>query len=154
MTKPRRSALEYAIKLLGYRARAKRELQGKMLEKKYSPEEIEAVFVKLEKANLLNDEQFAHNYTRDKLMISRRGPRRIYFELIKHGVAKEIADQATKTIAPVDELAMAESLLAARARQWTKLEPLARYRRALGLLSRRGFSPRVVRAVLEDWPKY
>ena len=144
----RYSALEYALKLLGYRARSQRELEEKLESKKYSSEDIGAVIAKLEKAKLINDEQFAVNYARDKSSIHRRGPRRIYFELIKRGVSKEAADRAAKSINKETELESATSLIASRNRQWAKLEPLARYRRAIGLLSRRGFSPAVIREAL------
>ncbi|MEK7202044.1 MAG: regulatory protein RecX [Patescibacteria group bacterium] len=135
-----KSALEYALKLLGYRARTEKELRERLRDKKYQPEEIDVVLAKLAKIGFVDDQKFAENYVRDKLSISRRGPRRIYFELIKHGVAKEIAEQATKAIEKEEELATAQSLLRSRQRQWAKLEPQAKKRRAIGLLARRGFS--------------
>ena len=151
---PKLSALEYALKLLGYRARSERELRERLADKKYQPDDITAALEKLRKIKLVDDETFAVNYVRDKLAISRRGPRRIYFELIKHGVTKEIAERATKTVVAADELATATALIQSRSRQWAKLAPPARYRRAIGLLSRRGFSPGVIRDVLRDWPRY
>lgn len=150
---PRLSALDYALKLLGFRARTKQEIRQKLIAKKYPVEDIDDVLVRLEKAQLLDDVKFAANYVRDKLMISRRGPRRIYFELIKHGVDREVADQATKAIAKDDETTTATELLAARARQWITLDPIARYRRAIGLLSRRGFSSTVINQVVKDWAR-
>ena len=147
---PRLSALEYALKLLGYRARTEKELQERLAGKKYEPEIIGDVLVKLVKANLVNDQEFASNYVRDKLSISRRGPRRIYFELIRRGVAKDIADQATKLINKDEELEVAQVLLQSRQRQWAKLDPLARKRRAIGLLARRGFSPNILSQLLKE----
>jgi len=151
---PRLSALDYALKLLGYRARTKREIEQKLTEKDYSTEDVEKVLDKLSGTQLLDDSKFAANYVRDKLTIGRRGPRRIYFELVKHGVDKDVADAATKTIDADEEQIVANQLIEARSRQWTKLEPLARYRRAIGLLSRRGFSPSVISHTLKDWTKY
>ena len=144
------SALDYALKLLGYRARTVRELREKLEGKKYPAENITEVLAKLQKIGLVDDEKFAVNYVRDKLSISRRGPRRIYFELIKHGVNREIADQATKAIDKDEELETAQSLLQSRQRQWAKLDPLAKKRRAIGLLSRRGFSSGVLSRLLKD----
>lgn len=147
---PRLSALEYALKLLGYRARTEKELQERLAGKRYEPEVIGDVLVKLVKANLVNDQEFANNYARDKLSISRRGPRRIYFELIRRGIAKDIADQATKLINKDEELEVAQVLLQSRQRQWAKLDPLARKRRAIGLLARRGFSPNILSQLLKE----
>ena len=150
---PRLSALEYGLKLLGYRARTEKELRERLTGKKYEPEEIDLVLAKLAKIGFIDDQKFAENYVRDKLSISRRGPRRIYFELIQRGVAKEIADQATKAIEKDEELATAESLLQSRQRQWAKLEPLAKKRRAIGLLARRGFSPDLIMKLLKTIDK-
>ncbi len=147
---PRSSALEYALKLLGYRARTEKELRLKLAEKKYQPEEVAEVLAKLVKIGFIDDQKFAENYVRDKLSISRRGPRRINFELIKHGVAKEIAELATKVIDKDEELAIAESLLKSRQRQWSKLDPLVKKRRAIGLLARRGFSSNILNRLLKD----
>ncbi len=147
---PRISALEYALKLLGYRARTEKELREKLVSKHYELDDVVGVFAKLKKIGLIDDQKFATNYVRDKLSISRRGPRRIYFELIKRGVDKEIADQATKTINKDEELETAVSLLASRARLWVKLDPIAKKRRAIGLLARRGFSGTVIRQTLES----
>lgn len=144
------SALEYALKLLGYRAQTEKELRLKLAEKKYQPEEIEVVLAKLAKIGFIDDRKFAENYVRDKLSISRRGPRRIYFELIKHGVAKDIADQATKAIDKEEEFETAQSLLQSRQRQWANLEPLARKRRSIGLLARRGFSSQTLSRLLKN----
>lgn len=145
---PRLSALEYAVKLLGFRARTKKELQERLASKQYPTEIIDEALSKLEKINLINDENFAVNYVRDKMSINRRGPRRIYFELIKRGVTKDIADTATKAIDREEELETAQDLLQSRQRQWAKLDPLARKRRAVGLLSRRGFSPQTIHRLI------
>ena len=142
--------MEYALKLLGYRANTERELREKLANKKYPPEEISPALEKLVKIGLVDDEKFATNYVQAKLSINRRGPRRIYFELIQRGVAKEIADQATKTVSKDEELAIAQSLLQSRQKQWTKLEPLTKKRRAIGLLSRRGFSSSILSQLLKE----
>lgn len=147
------SAMEYALKLLSFRARTKKELREKLASHNYEPEIIDAVLAKLEKVKFIGDEKLAESYARDKLTISRRGPRRIYFELLKRGVSKEIADTATKAINKDEELATARSVLASKSRQWARLDPVAKKRRAIGLLSRRGFSSGVLSRILKekDW---
>lgn len=147
---PRLSALEYAVKLLGFRARTKKELQERLAGKHYPTEIIDEALSKLEKINLINDENFAVNYVRDKLSLSRRGPRRIYFELIKRGVDRDIADRATKSIGNDEELKTASLLIQSRQKQWAKLEPLVRKRRAVGLLARRGFSTKILNQLLKE----
>jgi len=148
---PRGTPLDYALKLLGYRARSEQELRQKLADKKYPSEEAEEALAKLTKIGLIDDRKLAENYVRDKLSISRRGPRRIYFELIKRGVAKEIAESATKGIDKEEELTTARLLLQSRHRQWANLDPLTKKSRAIGLLSRRGFSTSVI---MQEITKY
>lgn len=145
------SALNYALRLLQRRSRSVHELQRKLAEKKYTVEEISGALEKLEELTLVNDERFATNYTQDKVSIYRRGPRRIFLELLQRGVAKETADKAVKTISAEDELQAAESLASSRERQWQHLDPLKRKHRALSLLQRRGFSPKVIRTILDKY---
>lgn len=147
---PKPSALGYALKLLGYRARTERELRERLIGKGYLAETVDETLYKLVDVKLIDDGEFAVSYVRNKLSINRRGPRRIYFELLKRGVARKIAEGATKTIAKEAELVAAQSLLAARVRQWAKLDPLTKKRRAIGLLYRRGFSPDISVRLLKE----
>lgn len=141
---PRRTAIEYSVWLLSRRSRSERELERKLIEKRYSADEISHALQELKKVAFINDEQFAATYTKDKVSIYRRGPRRIFFELLKRGVHKETADKAVKTVTDDEERQAATSLLKGKERQWQKLDLLARKRRTLSLLQRRGFSPKII----------
>lgn len=145
----KRPSLAYALYLLGRRGRTTRELRDKLSEKKYEPEEIAETIRRLAEMGLLNDATFAENYARDKVAIYRRGRYRIGLDLLRKGVKKEDIDNALATIEDDDEMAAAQSLAAARLKNWDALEPLKRRARLLSLLQRRGFSAKVVRAVIE-----
>jgi len=147
----KRSALEQALLLLNYRFRSRKELIGRLEEKKYDRAEIEAAIAQLEKINLVNDDQFAQSLVRNRLELSRRGPFYIRMELIKLGVEKEVIDHALAAVTAEAELESAQNLIQSRSRQWQDLNPLARKRRALSLLQRRGFSASVVKAILTEF---
>jgi regulatory protein len=146
---PKRPSLAYALYLLGRRGRTKRELQDKLTEKRYPADDIAATLTRLTGMGLLNDATFAENYARDKVAIYRRGRYRIGLDLLRKGVSRDDIDAALATIEEGDEQAAAESLATARLKNWNDLEPLKRRARLLSLLQRRGFSPKVVRSVIE-----
>jgi len=141
---PKISALDYSLKLLGYRSRTVSELRKKLIEKGYDEPVIEPVIKRLVETNLINDEDYAQRYTNDKLIFNRRGPRRIYLELLSKGIDKDLIDKAVKKIEIEDEFEIARSLIVSKKRSWAKLDDNARFRRTISLLSRRGFSPKVI----------
>ena len=147
----RRPALQYAVWLLSRSGRSEQELRRKLIEKQYDLEEVGQTLAQLREMTLIDDEKFAVTYARDKSTIYRRGPRRIFLELLRKGVSKLVASEAIRSVTVSDELEAAESLLRAKARQWRELDPLAKKRRALSLLSRRGFSPKVVSQLLKGF---
>lgn len=146
---PKRSAIAYALYLLGRRARSKNDVLEKLRTKEYSEEEISKTLVELEKIKLIDDERFSHNYAEDKVRIYRRGRHRIALELLHKGVDKELIQSVVKNISLDDELTAAKSLLASKIRQWRDLTERKRFERSVSLLQRRGFSGAVIRQALE-----
>ncbi len=146
----RYSSLEYALFLIKNRAQTRKQIEEKLTRKKYEPDDIAKTILQLEKANLINDETFAQNYVRDKISIYRRGRWRIVQELRQKGVVKELIDKAIEDISEDDELEAARSLIKGRERQWADLEPQKKYLRSVGLLSRRGFSGKIIKQILSE----
>ncbi|HUD21187.1 MAG TPA: regulatory protein RecX [Candidatus Saccharimonadales bacterium] len=144
----RRSASDYAAYLLTRRLQSQRELEEKLARKKYDPEEIASVITRFKEVGLIDDQRFAKSYVADKLEFARRGRWRISLELRKKGISKELIDEFVGSIEPEEELRVARELLKGRQRAWANLDPQKRYVRAVGLLSRRGFSGNIIRQVL------
>lgn len=82
-------ARDKALKLLGVRARSKKEIEDK-LKSDYSAEVIDRVTELLEKYGYIDDEKFANMYARDKFMQRGWSNRRIMFELKQKGVSSDI----------------------------------------------------------------
>jgi regulatory protein len=147
---PRLSAIDYALRLLNYRLRSRQELEKKLTDKHYDQPEIVAAIDQLSQIGLLSDESLAKALARDRLIIARRGRQAIYWELLHKGIPKPLAQMSLKSITDSDELPVAKQLLEARLKQWTQLDDLAKKRRAIGLLQRRGFSGKVINQVLKE----
>ena len=145
----KRPILAYALYLLGRRGRTERELRDKLAEKKYLDDDIDRTIERLKEMKLIDDAVFAANYARDKVTIYRRGRFRIGLDLLRKGVGRDQIDQALGEVEEADELSAAQSLAESRLKNWQALDPLKRRARLTSLLQRRGFSARVVRAVLE-----
>lgn len=136
---------EAALKLLSVRPRSVVELRQRLLQKKYSPEEVESCTVFLQEKGFLDDQAFAEGW------VGGRGPRkligrgRLANELRVKGVSREVIQGA---VGAVDEEQERERALTAARQKWKSLSNLpadVARRRLYGILSRRGFNSTVIR---------
>jgi len=74
------------VKYISVRLRSKYEIKEYLERKNTELNIINEIISKLEKENLLNDERFAHAFTKDKLNFTTMGPYRIEQELKKHKI--------------------------------------------------------------------
>lgn len=122
-------------------------MRHKLARKQFSPAQIEAVTAWLKNKKLLNDAQFAHDYSVSVLRTKAVGPRWLRGKLKERGIAAEIiADTLAGTLPAAAE----KNLLERAAQQWQKTHvPTAGSREKLGrFLLARGFSPALVTAYL------
>lgn len=98
-----RSALDKAVAMLAARACSKGEIEQKLSRTGYSPETIEMVIYKLEKNNLLNDQEFADQWVQYRAG-QKYGPRRISQELRRKGVSAEETENALEEISEEQQL--------------------------------------------------
>src|ERR671921_2190001 len=129
-------AMNLALHSLGYRARSARELRERLLRAGYAGETVRDVLARLEELGYLDDEEFARNAARDKARKS-YGPHRIYGELRRAGIDKEIAQGIVeKEFAGRSELE--EARAAVQRRYNTGERSDAQARRGHGVLVGRG----------------
>jgi regulatory protein len=143
LKKPRGSAKDRALILLGVRWRSRRELERRLRTAGFEEEEIQAALADLEVVGLIEDRRFAREMVRDQATRRLAGNRSIRASLLQRGVAREIVDEALEEAG--EEAERAEALALRRAQRLAGLEPEAAYRRLYGLLLRRGFGPGVAR---------
>ncbi len=141
MSPVRKTALEYAARLLGIRAHSTGELRAKLRKKEYSGREIEDVIAEFTRLGYLNDAHFAESLCAN---LSERGSgkRKIFSRLRTKGINGELLKEVMEK--QQEELPEEDSAFAALSRKWSSLqrEPDERKRKekALRFLAGRGYS--------------
>ena len=147
---PHEDAYKRALKLLGYRSRSEAELNQKLAQAGFSPQEIEAALAKLRGLKLLDDEAFAGSFVRDRIENRGYGPLRVERELRLKGVAKPlIARIVEEAFGREQGKARAKALLERRFRG-KDLDDLKTARRAVAFLRRRGYRDSVIAEILRQ----
>ena len=109
---------------------------------------IDATLEKLRDLNYINDEAFARNWALSRAQNQGWGPRKIEQELRTKGVVQtEIRQVVKATFEQEDELSRAGKVLKKRF-SGANLEEPKNLRRALAFLQRRGYSSKVIFALL------
>jgi regulatory protein len=101
-------AKDYALNLLSYRPRTRRELLRRLKQKKFSPDIADETVSRLEQSGLVNDYEFAIYYL--ETLRDKRGIYRLKNALFRLGVDKDIVDRALADV-HIDEKETARSLI-------------------------------------------
>ena len=143
-------ALNRAVSMLAMRACSKGEIRNRLERAGYASGTVEMVLYKLEKNNLINDQDFAEQWSRYRSG-QKYGAKRIYQELRSKGVSDEEAEAAIEAI-PEEASAENAVYLARKALRRAKPgeEPGKTRQRMLGALLRRGFSWDQARSAVES----
>jgi regulatory protein len=143
-------AKKYALKLINYRPRSKREIIERLKGRGFSRELIGVTVEFLEKAGLINDRILAPELFRSAVEKKCLGRKGIEMFLSKRGVGRELINEVLSNHT-IDLEKEAASRLVKK-----KLKTLRNYpqevvkRRLCGMLQRRGFSSDVIRTVVKD----
>jgi regulatory protein len=140
-------ALTRALNLLSKRSYSEKRIREKLSEdfrsatrkSNLDPSDIDAAIKRLLELSFLDDKRFADSLSREMAEFRHFGPRRIYMELIKKGIPKDLAKETTDNI----EHSFDESLDEVLKKYLKKCKNVPRekvYNRALGFMIRRGFS--------------
>lgn len=146
-----RQAWESALRLLTYRERSRKELNDKLVGKKYSPSAVSAVIGKLERLELLDDEKFARLWVNSRINSKPRAAWLVGRELDQKGIAQETARRILgELIPPEREREAARQLAESRVRQYRGEDPRTARRKLFAYLARRGFPSETIRECLDD----
>lgn len=140
-------ALNYALKLLEYRARSTYEIKDRLLRKGYGQETIDFVVAKLKDLGFLDDITFTKNLINDRIHNKNYGKKRIQTELISRGICAELIEEELNELYKEDEVKRASSLAQRRLPRYYGLDSVVAYRRLSQFLLRRGFSHATVREI-------
>jgi regulatory protein len=140
---PRGTAKDRALRLLTVRWRSRSELEQRLRQAGYEPEDISSAIEDLTRAGLIDDARFARAVVADRGTRRLSGDRAIRTALFQKGVSAEVAASAMEEAGAESERALA--LARKRAVRMTDADPAASFRRLYGLLLRRGFGPGAAR---------
>jgi regulatory protein len=140
------SVREAALWLLGYRARSCHELQERLLGKGFIATDVDELIARLTEVGLLDDQRFARDLVRYHTRTHPLGR----FGLLRELRMKGIADKLAKKVLDEELSLEAETELATEAVKRIlnrKLDIKSKYKKAVGYLSRRGFSTHAINRV-------
>lgn len=140
--RPRESAHSYGLRLLAMRAYSVRDLGRKLQRRGYHDEEVSETVASFTASGLLDDERFAGQYARSRIVNDSAAPRRVIQLLGRYGIPRGLAEQAVARTIEEEELDPADSaelLARKKAATLTGLDPAVARRRLYGYLARRGF---------------
>ncbi len=144
----RSEALHYALKLLNYRSRSRKELIERLERKGFSPGQIRSTIQFLEHGGFLQDTIVARELCRYAVEKKHYGKRGIEHFLRSRGIEKDIIHEQLSTLLPDIDYETAARFVKRRLQSLDRLPPHVMRRRLWGMLQRRGFSGEVIRAVM------
>lgn len=139
----------YAIKLLSYRSRSKKEMLDRLEKKGFDSALIDSTIKFLEDTDLINDKVLVHDLVRYATERKSLGKRGIRMFLVKRGIERGLIDNAlTHHESKAEEKAAAEFVEKKLRIMKNYPEDIVR-RRLWGMLQRRGFSLNVIKKAME-----
>jgi regulatory protein len=133
---------EYALNLLTARAYTVRNLRRKLIQKGFEPEASERALERLVANGYLDDQKFAAEFARQRLVRAGASARRVEHDLMKRGISSESAKAATKAVVAEEEVDFAGSMERLARKKLLSLGDLELHikrRRVFGFLARKGY---------------
>lgn len=146
------STYDLALRLLEFRARSVDELRRKLVQKGAQAAEIEDVLARLSAQKLLDDDAFARQFARAKVLGPGASRRRIILELTRKGVAPDVAGRAVEGLEENEGIDPSATIHRVAEKKWkalASLDAFTRKRRLYAVLARRGFNPDEIRSALD-----
>lgn len=143
-------AKAYALKLLGYRARSRKEMLERLRGKGFAVEDIEKTVQYLEDLDLINDETLASDLFVHAMNYKSLGEKGIRTFLIQRGIDRTLIDRTMSAHTPDMEEKTAMAFIERKIRSLGGHPEEAVRRRLWGMLRRRGISGEVIKRVIES----
>jgi regulatory protein len=140
----KRDIHERALGLLAVRQRSRRELERRLVQAGFEPDDVSGELIRLESVGLIDDEAFARAFVESRTGSRGESRRVVASKLAQAGVASDVALAALDE-APDSEQERADRLAESRVGRLAELEPQAAFQRLYGFLARRGYPPDVSR---------
>ena len=148
-----RTAYQYALSLLSSRGYTIRNLRRKLVQKAFDADEIEQVIARLVDARYVDDQQYALEYARQKLVSGGSSVRRVEQDLARRGVNADEIRVAVESVMEDGDVDISRSIERAARKKLASMSDLdidVRRRRLFGFLARAGFEASDVRRVVAE----
>jgi len=142
-----------AVGMLATRARSARELQRRLIQKGEPEEAANATIERLIVSGFLNDGSYARQFARARMTGAGIARRRLKQELVRKGVAGDIAEHAISEMVTddaVDEDAILERVARKKLRSLSAADEVTKRRRLFGFLARRGYDVADIQRVMRE----
>jgi regulatory protein len=137
-----------ALNMLAANPRSERELRRRLVQKGEPEARVDAALARLVASGVVNDETFARQFTRSRVLGRGASRRRVRDELFKRGVSGQAAAQAIAEVfedEQVDETALVEAAARKKLRGLGSVDEVTRRRRLYAFLMRRGYDSAQIR---------
>ncbi len=148
-------AKDVALKYFSYRHRSEFEIQAKLENLKFKPEIIKEVISNLKSVGLINDYEFADNFTRSTLNKRLISKSLMKEKLLERKISKDIINEVLdKHYKDVDEFSIAKKIALKQLKKYQKTNPeysdKKLYPRITNFLARRGFPWSIITTVTRE----
>ena len=141
-------AYQKATRLLDYRPRTEKEIRQRLIQKGFCTLEIDQVVLRLKRANLVQDQQFAKMWIENRNDYHPRSQRLMRYELRNKGVSEQMIESALAGSA--EDIDLATRAAAQYARKLSFQDRELFRKRLTAYLARRGFSYGTIAPVIRD----
>ena len=150
---PEAAARQICLRLLTIEPRSRSQLAEALRRRHIPGPAAEAVLDRFTQAGLIDDPAFARAWVESRHHSRGLSRRALSAELHRRGVADEDVHDAIELVDDDQEAATARRLIAGKVRSTRGQPPVARVRKLMGVLARKGYGPalayRVVREAIE-----
>jgi len=133
---------DYALNLLSARAYTTRALSRKLYQKGFDKSDADATIERLTANGLLNDEQYAEEFARQRLVVAGASRRRVEQLLAQKGIGREVAKAAAEKVIgdeDVDTIGSIEKIVKKKLMTMNGLDLALKRKRLFGVLARKGY---------------
>ncbi|OXM61727.1 regulatory protein RecX [Amycolatopsis vastitatis] len=145
-----KKAKEICFDLLAARPRTQEELRQTLHRKGFDEETCETLLGKLDRAGLVNDEEFAQLWVKSRHANQGLSRTALVAELRRKGVDGEVAAQAAEEVDRESEEQMARELVRKRLGSLGNVDEQTALRRLLGFLARKGYPQGLAYTVIRE----
>ncbi len=142
----RLDAIDAALRLLAMSQRSEQDLRDRLRRRGLRNAAVNAAVTRMQELGYLNDAAYAKSYVEVRQASTPRSRRALTFELSRHGVDREIADEVTEELSDPDA---AYAAVQRRLRSLRNADYQTLSRRLGGFLATRGFGYAVARATID-----